>query len=92
VCYNAGLWHRYFVKMFLGGVEPAEPKVPSLVHKRDRVEVPYTKEEMRERTAAYNVKKKIWDKTMKVTPTATKHASFTHVIRLYACVLLFLLE
>ncbi len=48
MCYNAGLWHRYFVKMFLGGVEPAEPKVPSLVHKRDRVEVPYTKEEMRE--------------------------------------------
>jgi hypothetical protein len=52
--------------LFRGEKEPAEPKQPPLEHKVDGVVVPYTPDEMVVRTAAYKVKKTIWDKTMKV--------------------------
>ena len=52
--------------MFQGQTTPAEPKEPAKVHQRDGVEVPYTPTEMQERNRNYDIKKAIWDKTMKV--------------------------
>jgi hypothetical protein len=52
--------------MFRGEYLPAMPKVPPTVHMRNKQEVPYTQEEMTQRTKAYNIKKATWDKTMKV--------------------------
>jgi hypothetical protein len=60
------LWQRYFLSLFRGEKEPKEPRKPLLEHKVDRQVVPYTPAEMLKRTAAYDVKKAIWDKTMEV--------------------------
>ena len=62
----AGLWSRYFLVMFKGEKLPAVPVVPPLVHRRKRVQVPYTPAEVAKRTVAYKVKMKTYDKTMQV--------------------------
>ena len=62
----AGLWSRYLVVMFKGEKVPAVPVVPPLVHKHNKVVVPYTPEEVALRTIAYNEKLETYKKTMKV--------------------------
>jgi hypothetical protein len=52
--------------MFRGVVEPSMPRPSPEVHIRGGVEVPYTEAEMITRNAAYEVRKNIYDKTMKV--------------------------
>jgi hypothetical protein len=52
--------------MFKGELLPSEPQKSPEVHQKDGEIVPYTREEMVLRTAAYTAKKAIWDKTMKV--------------------------
>jgi hypothetical protein len=63
---RAGLWKAWLIPMLRGEYQPSMPKVPPEKHMRDRVEVPYTPEEMEERTQNYNNKKEIWNKTMQV--------------------------
>ena len=63
---RAGLWKVWFLELFRGDKLPAMPQEPAKVHFRDKVQVPYTPEEMIARTAAYKVTKATWDKTMKV--------------------------
>jgi hypothetical protein len=63
---GAGLWKAWFIPMLRGEYLPTMPKVPPVVHMRNRIEVPYTREEITERTTIYNTKKATWDKTMKV--------------------------
>jgi hypothetical protein len=63
---HAGLWKAWLLPMFRGEKTPAKPAEPAKVHTINKVEVPYTPEEMKVRTEAYKRKKAIWDKTMKV--------------------------
>jgi hypothetical protein len=48
---RTGLWKAWFLELFRGDKLPAMPKEP---------------EEMLARTAAYEIRKATWDKTMKV--------------------------
>jgi hypothetical protein len=54
--------------MFQGEHLPSMPKEPPEVHIRNGLQVPYTTAEIKVRTEAYEKKKAIWDKTMKVSP------------------------
>jgi hypothetical protein len=63
---RAGLWKAWFLRMFRGEMLPKMPKVPAEFHKKNKVTVPYTLEEMRIRNANYDIKKATWDKTMQV--------------------------
>jgi hypothetical protein len=63
---TAGLWQRYFLGLFRGEKKPAVPKKPPMEHKIAGVMTPYTPAQMLERTAAYEVRKATWEKTMQV--------------------------
>jgi uncharacterized protein (DUF342 family) len=63
----AGLWKAWFLPMFRGGeMLPAMPKVPPEVHIHQGEQVPYTDEEIIQRTADYDRRMVVWNKTMKV--------------------------
>ena len=63
---RSGVWKAWFLRMFKGEMLPIMPKEPPKVHKKNKVVVPYTPEEIRIRAAQYKIKMATWDKTMKV--------------------------
>ena len=65
-----GLWKAWFLPLMKGEHCPSAPKVPPEMHMQNRVQVPYTPEEMKDRTQKYEDKKKTHDKTMKVHTNA----------------------
>jgi hypothetical protein len=52
--------------MLRGETAPAEPRQSPLVHTKHGQMVPYTEEEMLVRTKDYEIRKGVYDKTMKV--------------------------
>jgi hypothetical protein len=65
-CLLAGLWKSWFLPMLRGEMLPKEPSEPPVVHIHEGEQVPYTPEEQEVRTAAYEIRKTTWKKTMKV--------------------------
>jgi hypothetical protein len=65
-CWHAGLWKAWFLPLLKGEHAPSVPKEPPVVHTVDRVIVPYTAEEIADRTRGYEEKKRIHAKTMQV--------------------------
>jgi hypothetical protein len=63
------------------------PKVPPEMHMQNRVQVPYTPEEIKDRTKTYDEKKKTHDQTMKVHPCVLLAPLHTYITPQQNCVL-----
>lgn len=63
---NAGLWNKWMLNMLRGDTAPAVPKESPLVHIRLGQTVAYTPAEMVVRVKAYEARKAVYDRTVKV--------------------------
>ena len=73
-----GLWKAWFLPLLKGEHDPCAPKKPPEVHTVNRVEnVPYSPEEIADRTRAFKEKEKTHEQTMKV-PSSIIQATTTN--------------